>query len=446
MDAGEEPSVRVLWAGADPGLADALLSSETPVALVCEPDLAQAAAVAKRESFDAVVVDATDAAAVTSVLTAAASNAEVGRRMAACRYTQVPELVRDVPRELVQRLLAKPLTAQQLHSAVVDIDPSESVIWRRALNDPADLGTSSVDKVLRSFVEDLVQLPAAVIRPLVQTDPVPRLQLVVPISDALWALRRNLPAVLGWPLKASGSGMGSSYRSHPIRRIVGNLSEAQEVYCLGRDNFAYVAFFPWHTDLKVTVVIGFERKGHGRVPALHAFAVSHAAEFPMPTPHRHSPEMFYDPDYDWVITKSYVGPDRRRRSTSFINRYTFRGRRKALMPNEFSHAGTFVDVAPGWVWGTAGIFATLFLIDTAMTAYYVGGGEVGELNPLMRWALSRSPVLFWVSKSALVLAATFIVMRWHLWKPGRFLFFTSIATYAALDVYWLFLFATRAMG
>ncbi len=79
-----------------------------------------------------------------------------------------------------------------------------------------------------------------------------------------------------------------------------------------------------------------------------------------------------------------------------------------------------------------------------MTAYYVGGGKLGELNPVMRWALGRGPVLFWTFKSALMVAATFIVMRWHVWRPGRWIFASCVAVYAVLDVYWFVLFLTRA--
>lgn len=433
---------RVLWAGPNPPEVPA--SAE--FALHCEPDATIAARLAQTEPFDVVIAASVAPEALAAVLTAAKGNRRAGRRWAACNYAQVPELVRTVDAGLIERLLAKPVSLEHLITAVTDPDPSASVIWRRALNAPADLSARGVDQRLTEFVDRLVQMPTAVIRPIASKDELPRLQIVVPISDSLSELRRSLPTALGWPLKASGSAMGSGYRAHPIRRIVGNLSEPQEVYCLGREDFAYVAFFPWHDDLKVTVVVGYQRPGSGRIAALHARAVSHAREFPLPTPRRHATDVFYDPDYDWVITQNYVGPDRRRKSTSFISRYTFRGRRKALMPNEFSGVGTFVDVAPRWVGMAAVAFAALFLVDTTMTAYYVGGGQVAELNPVMRWTIDRSPVLFWAFKSALVIATIFIVMRWHLWKPGRWLFAASVAIYGVLDLYWLLLYATRSVG
>lgn len=408
-----------------------------------DPDAAQRRA--NEEAFAAVVVDGREPERVSAVLGAAAAGSHDPLRMAVGRYEDLPTLVRDVEAGVVQRVLATPVTGIQLLEAVAEPDPSASLVRRRALAKPDELPVPAVDRQLRELVERFAALPTVVIRPLVARDPVPRVQLVVPVSDPLEDVRRELPAVLGWPLKAAGSAMGRRYRDHPVRRVLGNLGERQEVYCLGRSEVAYVAFFPWADDLKVTVVIGFLPTDPKRVADLHAHAVAAAREFPLPAPHRHSPEVFYDPDYDWVITRSYVGPDRRRKATSFINRYTFRGRRKALMPGEFTSAGTFVDGVPRWAWGAAVGFAVLFLVDTAMTAYYVGGGQVGELNPVMRWALDTSPIVFWALKTSMVLVASFIVLRWHLWRPGRWLFGGSISIYVVLDLYWLALFFGRSL-
>ncbi len=444
MDDAQSPTTRVLWSGG--GAPDLSGVQTSRLTLVVESSLETAETLAREAEFAAVVVDGSDPEAALAVLQAAAENPNVSRRLAASTYADLPELVRAMQPGIVEHVLAKPVGAAQLLEALTDADPTASVIRYRALNAPTELDDAAVDRQLESLVVRLVELPATVIRPLVANDPHPRLQLVISVSDPFQDLRRELPAVLGWPLKATGSAMGSAYRSHPLRRLLGNLSEAQEVYCLGRDGFGYVALFPWHDEQKVTVVIGFAEPDPDRIAGLHTHAVAHARAFPLPTPHRHSPEVFYDPDYDWVITKGYVGPDRRRTSTSFINRYTFRGRRKALMPNEFGDVGSFVDVAPRWAWIMAAVFAVLFVVDTAMTAYFVGGGEVGELNPVMGWALDRSPALFWALKTALVVAVTFVVVRWHLWRPSRWLFAGSIAIYAALDAYWVFLVATHAIG
>ena len=432
---------RVLWAGPDPPEAP----SSAGIELVHESEFETATQRVADEEFDVVIVDSQQPDEVAEVLSIAVANPHVERRMVVSTYDGMPELVRCVEPGLIQRVLAKPVSGAQLVHAVAGADPSESVIYRQALNDPAELSDREVDRRLQDLVDELVDLPTTVIRPLLAKDPIPRLQLVVPITDPFQTLRRDLPRVLGWPLKASGSGMGKDYRNHPLRKILGTLSDAQEVYALGRENVAYVALFPWSDDLKVTVVVGYHETERGRVATLHAHAVARAREFPLPSRHRHSPQMFYDPDYDWVITGGYVGPDRRRKSTAFLSRYTFRGRRKVLMPNEFTSVGTFVDIAPKWTWAAAVAFGVLFLFDTAMTAYFVGSGHVGELNPVMRWALDRSPWLFWAAKTAIVLLAGFIVMRWHLWRPGRWIFASAIAIYAALDLYWIVLWFSDAL-
>lgn len=391
------------------------------------------------ESFDAVIVDGSDAATVTKVLGAALEH-ETCRRFALADYDELPELVRCVETGLIERVFARPLEPRRLARTLAVGQSCEALR-------PVDPEGRGSEQPLSILIARLVELPGAVIRPLARHDPAPRLQIVIPESQGLRDLRLRLPSLLGWPLKASGSAMGRCYKSHPLRQHLGALSEEQEVYVVQGDPQGdpefYVALFPWQSESKVTVVLGSPGEGREAVEALHDLAVTSAPEYPLPEPHRHSPEMFYDPVYDWVITKNYVGPDRRRKRTSFINRYTFRGRRQALMPNELASVDTFVDVAPSWVWWTAAGFALLFLFDTAMTAYYVGGGQVAELNPLMRWALGHSPVLFWSLKSLLAGAVAFVVMRWHLWRPGRWMFGTAMATYAVLDVYWVVLYVMR---
>ncbi|MCA9710713.1 MAG: hypothetical protein KDK70_33035, partial [Myxococcales bacterium] len=120
---GSSSKVRVLWAGVDP-------PDPPPAALdvVCEPSVAVAARLAQTEPFDAVVVDGGDPASVSAVLAAAASNDRVRRRLVASTYTQLPGLVRDVDARLIERVLAKPVSRAQLAHAVIDADPSESVI------------------------------------------------------------------------------------------------------------------------------------------------------------------------------------------------------------------------------------------------------------------------------------------------------------------------------
>ena len=424
---------RVLWVGADPPGPSSRLE------IVAEANVEAAATRAREESWTAVVVDGPPDD-VATVLAAAKEAARVPQRMATSSYAGMPALVRDVEVGLVERVLARPVELDALEHAVLGATASESVLFRRALNAPNELSPASVDERLRLLVTRFVEVRNVVIRSMIADHPVPRLQLVVPISDPLQELRRDLPRLLGWPLKASGSAMGSAYRNHPVRKQLGALSEAQEVYCLGGKDYGYVALFPWEDNMKVTVVIGYGDRRARRVEQLHAHAVAVSKEFPLPTRYRHSPQLFYDPDYDWVITKNYVGPDRRRKKTSLLNRYTFFGRRKALMPNEFSTVTAFVDVAPRWAWIAAVVLGVLFVVDTAMTAKYVGSGAVGELNPVMRWALERGAVVFWTLKSAIAVVFTFVVLRWHLWTPGRWIFGLCIALYAVIDVNWLLLY------
>lgn len=424
---------RALWVGDDPPQAPKQLE------LVVEGDAQRACGHARDEPWIAVVVEATTPQTVSDVLDAARAGEHGARRFVAATYDELPELVRAVEEGVIERVLAKPVEGAQLARAIFGEDPSESVVGRRALNAPGELSDAAVDERLRQLVARIVGIPTAVIRPIAANEKVPTVQLVVPVTEELLELQPDFPRLLGWPVKAGGSAMGRGYKKHPVRRILGGLSEAQEVYCLGRDNFAYVACFPWHGGGKVTLVIGDRDPASGRVARLHEHAVAQAIEFPLPSRHRRSPQLFYDPDYDWVITKNYVGPDRRRGRTSFLNRYTFRGRRQAIIPNEFRGAGTFVDGAPRWAWIGAATFMVLFAVDTGMTAQYVGSGSVGELNPAMRWSLQQGLVPFLTAKTLLAVAVMLILLRWHLWRPGRWIFAACLLLYAAIDVNWLLL-------
>ena len=424
---------RVLWVGAEP--PDAAQHLE----LVVEPDVGRACAVACEAGWDAIVVEGTQPDTVKAVLGEARGGEHKALRIAASTYEDLPTLVRDVDEGVIERVLAWPVEAAQLARVIFGEDPSESVVGRRALNAPAELSQGAVDERLRQVVTRIVDIPTAVIRPIPADEQVPTVQLVVPVTEALLELQRDLPRLLGWPLKADGSAVGRAYRKHPVRKILGELSEAQAVYCLGRDNFAYVACFPWQGGSKVTLVIGYQDPTSGRVASLHEHAVGQAIEFPLPTRHRKSPLLFYDPDYDWVITKNYAGPDRRRERTSFLNRYSFRGRRKALIPNEFRSAGAFVDSAPAWAWIGAVVFMLLFAVDTGMTARYVGSGSVAELNPVMRWGLRQGLVVFLTFKTLLAAGVVVILLRWHLWQPGRWIFAACLALYLAIDINWILL-------
>jgi|GEM_PF-2229524 len=436
--ADQDDTLRVLWVGDNPPRTTPQLQ------LVAEADPQRARTAASQPGWTAVVVEASQPDVVLDVLDAARDHD--ARRFAAATYEELPTLVRVVPEGIVDRVLARPVEGAQLARVLLGEDPSESVVSRRALNAPAELSEAAVDERLRRLVARIVDIPTAVIRPIAANERVPTLQLVVPVTEDLLELQRDLPRLLGWPLKSRGSAMGRAYRKHALRRILGNLSEAQEVYCLGRDNFAYLACFPWQDGDKVTLVIGYRDPTSRRVTTLHQHAVAHAIEFPLPSRHRKSPLMFYDPDYDWVITKHYVGPDRRRKRTTFLNRYTFRGRRKALIPNEFRSAGTFVDSAPRWAWIGALVFIALFAVDTAMTAEWVGAGRVGELNPAMRWALQRGLVAFVTAKTLLAAGVVLVLLRWHPWKPGRWIFAACLVAYAGIDINWVLLQLSGRLG
>src|SRR5207249_8070180 len=131
-----------------------------------------------------------------------------------------------------------------------------------------------------------------------------------------------------------------------------------------------------------------------------------------------------------------VGPDRRSRPTSFLDRHFLLGRRRTLASGMVGFRETFVDRLSPDVARVAIAYILLSLIDTVFTFRYVAFGSTHELNPLLRVVIRSSPVAFILLKNALSLGALFVVVRYQLVRLGRVVLVGNMLLYALLDFYW----------
>jgi hypothetical protein len=135
----------------------------------------------------------------------------------------------------------------------------------------------------------------------------------------------------------------------------------------------------------------------------------------------------------------YRGPDRRRKPTPFISRYSFiGGRRKSGGRRPEESGEVFVDVYPAWIWIMLTLFLILNLLDAHFTLIYLQrGGEEG--NPVAVQLLVAGMGSFIGVKAAGVSlgAAVFCVLA--NFRNGR------IGVIIALSFYQLLLFYHAAL-
>jgi hypothetical protein len=143
----------------------------------------------------------------------------------------------------------------------------------------------------------------------------------------------------------------------------------------------------------------------------------------------------YVPDYDWVVTAQYAGPDRRAKPTGFANSFLVFGKRKEL-PGGLETGGGFVDRFKPWVLAAFAAYLLLSSIDTVLTWVIIGGGRAQELNPVLRPLIGTHPVAFVVVKNLFSIGSFFCVARFQLFRLGKLLVAANLLLYVVLDLYW----------
>jgi ActR/RegA family two-component response regulator len=386
-------------------------------------------------------------------------------------YGDLPELVRTNAGDVVPSVLPKPVHAPRMATTLREMLRS----GRRAGGDstrelPASLRPfdwKDAARILRETLDDALGLPGIVVRQLPVREGDTHLELVVRTGDPFGRFHCTLPGRWGWPMKESHQQMRARDAAHPVLHVVGELGRGQEVYARTLDGpihepggsaYVYLALLPWRRRKKTTLVLGVlstDAKGQplARAPEarrivemLHARAIAEVPAYYLPRPDAHGKGEFrvrYVQEYDWVATEHYVGIDRRKEPTTFLNAHVGRGARKHLPAAIAELSGGFVDRFPPQVLGWVGAYLVFAAFDTLLTWWFVSNGTVGELNPLLRPLIGAHPWSFVLLKNAISTATILVIARFHLFRAGKLLLPLNVAMYASLDAYWLWLLVVR---
>ncbi len=132
------------------------------------------------------------------------------------------------------------------------------------------------------------------------------------------------------------------------------------------------------------------------------------------------------------------GPDRRKRPTPMISRYTFFGGRRVGARRQGETEGSYVDVySPRLVWLLLFFFA-LTVIDSVSTLVYLGKGG-RELNPIAQMMIDQGNTFFVLGKGLLSGLCLLFVMLHKNFRPARAALAVGFTFYFLLGVYHLVL-------
>lgn len=365
-------------------------------------------------------------------------------RLLLCAYRDLPEVVAAQGHEVLSRVLSIDGTAAQLQRAVEQaLTPREEV----STSQGRGLDWQAAAELLRWTAVRLTQVRGVVIRPLPRDVRTLQLEFVLLASRRNDALRADVLRRWLWPLKPRDAKPAARDRGNAVLRQLGDLSLSSEVYAKevpGERLHLYLALLPWRSEPRLTVALGICAHEHRPglrelLAAAHDRAVAEVAEFSLPSApsaQEAQAEVRALPDYDWIATADYVGPDRRRAPTGFLNRYLFTGRRKRVPARIQQVTGSFTDRFHGRVWRLFAAFVLLASMDTALSLLLVRNGTVREANPLLRPLVLHHPWLFGVVKSVASLLAFLVVARFQLFRLGMRMLLAAVALYALLDLYW----------
>ncbi len=309
----------------------------------------------------------------------------------------------------------------------------------------------SAVELLEWTVSEALRVPGVIVRSYRPLSNKLEIQVVCRLGRDFERFHCELPRRWRWPVRSqSGQVFSQVEREHPSVQNLGAIEQDQEIFVrpiVGSADRAYVAILPWNKDDRITVAMGIwvengegERATRARVMTdLHARAVREVPELTLPTIDRTTEGVRYLLEYDWVVTKSHVGPDRRSSDTSFVNRYMFVGRRETIPTVVAQRSGAFSDRVPSWVGTYFAAYAALAVIDTFCTSRFVSAGKVVELNPLLAPLVVHHPWLFLLAKNTFALLSFAIIVRFHLFRRARHVLCASVGLYAALDLYWAIL-------
>jgi CheY-like chemotaxis protein len=366
------------------------------------------------------------------------------KRLLVASYEELPKAVRGKAHRLVSHVLSRPLNTERLVQLVEDLLLPTSTI--KSLKDRPAVDWEDALDMLKWTAGHMAKVSGLIVRQLPREPPALQLQFVLPKGEAFDRFREVLVLRWKWPVKPQGAKLPPRGKRHPVLRFIGPLWEDQELFAIpfgDGNSYVYLALLPWRRQANVTVAIGIhtpteEERYFTGLSDTHAYAINQLAEFAIPSSFQSSVSAVrYSPEYDWVLTKNYVGPDRRKGPTTFLNRFVLIGQRKHASKKAFG--GVFVDGFKPAVWLAVVAYLVLSAIDSWFTFVYVRKGAVGELNPVWRFVLRGHPMYFVLGKNLVALTSIFAIARFQLARLGWWMLGGSLVGYLVLDGYWLYL-------
>jgi Domain of unknown function (DUF5658) len=132
------------------------------------------------------------------------------------------------------------------------------------------------------------------------------------------------------------------------------------------------------------------------------------------------------------------GPDRRRRPTPILSRYTFSGGQRVAGRREGETDNIYVDVYSPRLVILLLFFFALTVVDSVSTLVYLGKGG-RELNPIAQWMIDQGPSFFVIAKGVLSGLCLLFVMLHKTFRPARVAMAVGFSFYFALGAYHLVL-------
>jgi hypothetical protein len=413
----------------DVARATALHEAIEPHVALTAPSADEARTVLARQEVALVLADLKPAG--LQLLEQCAKEHPAVLRLLLAEHADLPELVQARANGLLRRVVSKTARPRRVRKVVAD-ELGAAVEISRTKEAPQQ---GQARELVRWTVERIARVPGLVIRELPADPSTLQMQLVVPKGERFDKLRAELP--LAWSAPAA---------DNPVLKHLPDLDAGAQVFVAPSGGaWLYLALLPWRREPRITLALGIvSAKPVPRtlLELAHAIALEEVEDLPLPqVPAPEESTGAGQPvfEYDWIVTPSYVGRDRRKESTAFLDKFAVIGRRERVSSKIQSRANVFVDRVTPRFKRYAIAYVLLSLVDTAFTLQLVRGGIVRELNPVLRPLVLGSPALFLAAKNALALTGLFLLARFQLFPLGLWLMRAVLALYLLLDVYWIWL-------
>ena len=132
------------------------------------------------------------------------------------------------------------------------------------------------------------------------------------------------------------------------------------------------------------------------------------------------------------------GPDRRRRPTPMVSRYTFFGGRRTEGRRSGEKENIYVDVYNPQLVALLLLFFSLTVIDSVSTLIYLGKGG-RELNPVAQWMIDQGGTFFVMAKGVVSGLCLLFVMLHKNFSAARVALAVGFTFYFLLAAYHLVL-------